>query len=407
MSILLIITDGMADQPIASLNHRTPLEVAFKPNLDHIARLGQNGCLRTTPEGWEVGSDVACLSILGYDVNQNYPARSVLEAAQMDITINNKQMVMRCNLITLENDKISSFTADHISSTEAKVLIDSLNGTLKRELFELYAGNSYRHILKINQASNKLHCILPHNHINADKACLYVQSEDQADKALVRELNQLIDQAQTVLANHPINQARINRGLKPANAISLWAPGTASTLPALNSTYSTLKKGAVISAVDLIKGIGKLAGFEIINVEGATGLADTNYPGKAQATLQALQNRDIVLLHIEAPDEASHEGDLELKLRTIEDIDAQVLAPILQEIKDWSTPPLIALLPDHITSTTTKTHQAGSVPFTVYHPSLEPDQVHSFSESEAKKGIYQFNETSELMDLLVKLNKKL
>ena len=403
MSVLLIITDGMADEPIALLNHQTPLEVALKPNLDTIARLGQNGLLRTTPEGWEVGSDVACLSILGYDVNKHYPARSVLEAAQMDITINEEELVMRCNLITLEDDKISSFTADHISSAEAKVLIDALNVELKSEFVKFYTGNSYRHILKINQFSRMLKCILPHNHIDADKSCLYIHSSDKDDESLIYTLNQLIDQAQTILANHPINQARISRGLKPANAISLWAPGGASSLPTLNSIYPTLKKGTVISAVDLIKGIGKLAGFEIINVDGATGLADTNYQGKAKAAIQALQTNDIVLLHIEAPDEASHEGNLELKLKTIEDIDAQVLAPILRETKGWSNPPLIVLLPDHITSTTTKTHQPGSVPFTVYHPSLEPDQVQFFSESEAKQGVYQFDKTSELMDLMVKL----
>ncbi|WP_155922567.1 hypothetical protein [Bacteroides propionicifaciens] len=213
MSVLLIITDGMADEPIALLNHQTPLEVALKPNLDTIARLGQNGLLRTTPEGWEVGSDVACLSILGYDVNKHYPARSVLEAAQMDITINEEELVMRCNLITLEDDKISSFTADHISSAEAKVLIDALNVELKSEFVKFYTGNSYRHILKINQFSRMLKCILPHNHIDADKSCLYIQSSDKDDKSLIYTLNQLIDQAQTVLANHPINQARISRGL--------------------------------------------------------------------------------------------------------------------------------------------------------------------------------------------------
>ena len=399
MSILLIIADGMADEPIPALDYKTPLELASKPTLDRIAYEGQNGLAKTVPEGWDVGSDTACLSILGYELDQSYPGRSALEATQLNIPIGNDELVMRCNLITVENNHISSFTADHISTSEADELISFLNKKLGNEDITFYTGNSYRHILKVRAESHLLKCNSPHNYIDADKSYLHVQPMEASAESTAQLLNAITDKSCDILSEHPINKERVKRGLKPANAISLWAPGTTPTFEPFNQLHP-LKKGAVISAVDLINGIGGLVGFDVIKVEGATGQANTNYEGKIQAALTALKEYDFVLLHIEAPDEASHDGNLDLKIKTIEDIDKRVLEPLYTEISKMQEAPLIAILPDHITSTLQKIHLKGTVPFTIYHPNLKPDNAVSFSETEAKKGAFQFEDTKSFMDLL-------
>lgn len=399
MSVLLIIADGVADEPIPALGYKTPLEVAHKPTLDLISRLGQNGVLKSVPDDWDVGSDTACLSILGYELNQSYPGRSSLEASQLNIPIKENELVMRCNLITVEDNHISSFTADHISTPEASELISYLNSELGSEEIAFYTGNSYRHILKIKSVSNALKCNSPHNYIQADKSYLHVTPLEENAVRAASILNGITDRSLEILSQHPININRIKQGLKPANAISLWAPGTTPQFMPFSSMYP-ITKGAVISAVDLINGIGGLIGLDIIKVDGATGQSNTNYEGKANAALKALEKNDFVLLHIEAPDEASHDGDIELKIKTIEDIDQKVLAPIFTEINKKDKNTLIAVLPDHITSTLQKIHLRGDVPFVIYHPQLSPDETIFFSEKDATTGRFNIQQTTDFMQLI-------
>lgn len=406
MSVLLIIADGMADEPIPALNYKTPLEVASKPTLDKIACEGQCGVATTVPQGWDVGSDTACLSILGYELDQSYPGRSALEATQLNIPIEESELVMRCNLITVEDNHISSFTADHISTSEADVLIAYLNKELGTDDITFYTGNSYRHILKVRGYSKFLKCNSPHNCINADKSFLYVQSLQSEAEPTAKLLNSLIDKSYSLLDQHPINIQRTKRGLKPANAISLWAPGTTPKFEPFNHLHP-FSNGAVISAVDLINGIGNLIGFEVIAVDGATGDANTNYEGKAKAALTALEKNDFVLLHIEAPDEASHDGNLELKIKTIEDIDQYVLQPIYTEINKLENPPLLAVLPDHITSTSQRVHLEGKVPFAIYHPLLSADTTRAFTETFARNGAYTLKNTVDFMNLIHAISKRL
>ena len=376
MSILIIIGDGMADEPIPELNNRTPLQVAQTPYMDYLASHGWNGLLTTVPLGWEVGSDVACLSILGYDIPTVYQGRSAFEAASLGIPIQENEMVMRCNFISIENNQIQSFTADHISTEEAQQLIAMLNEHLSTPELRFFAGNTYRHLLRLAHQTKAIECLSPHNAIHLSKDHLLIKALTPQAQETADLLNQLILKSQELLANHPINLTRIRQGKLPANSISLWAPGYTPSMKHLDQLFP-IKKGAIISATDLIKGIGYYAGLEVIEVAGATGRHDTNYQGKAQATIQALQNNDFVFLHIEASDEASHDGDYKLKIKTIEDLDEKIIQPILRETNQWSNAPLIALLPDHPTSSLSKVHLREPVPFTIYHAGSgrECDQV--------------------------------
>ena len=406
MSVLLIITDGMADESMPDLNDKTPLEVSDKPTLDALTCMGQTGVLKSVPDAWDVGSDTACLSILGYSLNANYPGRSALEAAQLNISMTEDELVMRCNFITIEDNRISSFTADHISTSEAEVLIETLNQEFSQQPITFFTGNSYRHIIKTKGNAKSLISNSPHNSIQNSKNCLYIEAKDIHSKDTANFLNSIIDQAQIILENHPINISRRQRGLKPANAISFWAPGSNPHFQAFNKLHP-FSKGAVISAVDLIKGIGKLIQFKVIEVDGATGQSNTNYEGKVKAALEAVKENDFVILHIEAPDEASHDGDLYLKIKTIEDIDKRVIKPIYLEISQWTTPPLLVILPDHITSTKQKVHLRGDVPFLIYHPSLQPDRTKVFTESAVRDGMFKLNEPLDFMNLISSVHQTL
>ena len=401
MKYLIILGDGMADEPIASLGNKTPLQAANIPNIDKIAMLGQNGMLDTIPAGFAPGSEIANLSVLGYDVAKVFEGRGSLEAASMGVTIEPNEMAMRCNLICIENGKIKNHSAGHISNEEAGELIVFLEKELGSDIVSFYSGVSYRHLLKMKDGNKALNCTPPHDVTGTLFADVMIQAETSEAKATAGLLNELTLRSQILLENHPINLKRAAAGKDKANSIWLWSPGYKPEMKTLLETYH-LKSGAVISAVDLIKGIGVYAGLKVIEVKGATGLYNTNYEGKAQAAIDALHENDFVYLHIEASDEAGHEGDVELKIKTIEYLDYRVVKPIFDEVSTWNEPVTIAVLPDHPTPCATKTHTKSPIPFIIYRPGQKADDVTVYDEFAAEKGSYGLLRGAEFMKELIK-----
>ena len=386
MKYIIILGDGMADEPIPMLGGKTPLQAAHKPHMDRLARKGRNGLLHTVPAGFKPGSEIANLSVLGYDLNRVFEGRGSLEAASMGVPIEPGEMAMRCNLITIEDDRIKNHSAGHISTEEAKELIEFLQEKLGDETISFYPGVSYRHLLKVKDGVKALHCTPPHDVPGTPFRGVLVQAETPEALPTAELLNGLILKSQALLAAHPVNLRRIAEGKDPANSIWPWSPGYKPDMQTFQELYGLT--GAVISAVDLIKGIGVYAGLKPIEVEGATGLYNTNYEGKTQAALEALKTGDFVYLHIEAPDEAGHEGDCALKIKTIEDIDKFVVGPIVEAVSEWDEPVAIALLPDHPTPCRIKTHTDAPVPFIIYKPGIESDSVSAYDEESARNGAY-------------------
>lgn len=389
----------MADEPIASLGNRTPLQAAKKPYIDMLAAKGKSGELVTIPPGFMVGSEIANLSIMGYDVPKVFEGRGALEAASMGIDILQGEMVMRCNLICIENGKIKNHSAGHISSEEAATLIRFLNENLSDNKVNFYPGISYRHLLKLKGGNKNLDCSPPHDVIGAPFKNVMIKALDSAAQDSADYLNFLILKSHELLKNHPINKMRIAVGKDPANSIWLWSPGYRPKMQTLEELYG-IKGGSVISAVDLIKGIGIYAGLKPIHVEGATGLYDTNYEGKAQEAIKALKDDDFVYLHIEASDEAGHDGNVKLKTKTIEYLDDRVVKPIFEATKNWKEPVTISILPDHPTPCAIRTHTNKPVPFLIYRSNGEADGVKVFDEFESPKGEYGLISGQEFMKLL-------
>lgn len=384
MKYIIILGDGMADEPVESLGNQTPLQYAATPAMDLLARKGNTGLLHTIPEGMHPGSEVANLSVLGYDPVRVLEGRGALEAASMGINILPGEMVMRCNLICIENGKIKNHSAGHISSEEAGILIHYLNEKLAPLFFP---GVSYRHILKMKGGNKHLNCTPPHDVPGTEFRKALIKAVTPEAQETAGYLNDLIIRSQEILENHPVNLKRKAEGKDPANSIWPWSPGYKPQMKPLSETYP-VRTGAVISAVDLIKGIGIYAGLENIEVRGATGLYDTNYEGKAQAALKALQETDFVYVHVEASDEAGHEGDAFLKVKTVEYLDKRLLKPILEAIDTRDEPVTIALLPDHPTPCRLKTHTCSPVPFVIYRPGEMPDEVAEYNEFSVEKGKY-------------------
>ena len=399
MKYIIILGDGMADEPIDSLGNKTPLQVAEIPAMDKLAQLGRSGRLCTIPDGFQPGSEIANLSVLGYNVAQVFEGRGSLEAASMGVQILPGEMAMRCNLIYIENDRIKNHSAGHISSVEAEELIHSLNEHLANEKIRFYPGVSYRHLLKIQDASKKIACTPPHDVSGMQWRGVMIRALEPDAQETADTLNRLIVESQGLLKNHPINWKRIAAGKPPANSVWFWSPGYKPQMQPLSEVFP-IRSGVVISAVDLINGIGIYAGLHPVRVEGATGLYDTNYEGKARAALAALKDHDFVYLHVEASDEAGHEGDVALKIRTIENLDHRIVQPILQEVQQWKEPVTIALLPDHPTPCRLKTHTSDPVPFVIYKPGQAPDAVSSYDEVAAQHGVYGLLKGKEFMDVL-------
>ena len=382
MKHIIFLIDGAADYPLENLGGKTPLMVAKKPNIDALARKGVCGLFQSIPENMPTGSAVANLSVLGYDPEKCFEGRGVLEAASMNVPVHDDELALRCNLICVENGKIKNHSAGHISSEEAAVLIDELNQKLGSEKVKFYPGVSYRHLLIIKgeEFSKKINCAPPHDHPNENISDLLISG----DVATSNFLNDLILKSNAVLENHPINFARAREGKDKANYIWLWSPGKKPQMKTFAELYG--KTGAVISAVDLIKGIGKYAGLDIINVEGATGLFDTNYEGKADACVNALKNHDFVFCHVEASDEAGHEGDADLKIKTIEYFDKRLLARALAGFKEIDDEISIAVLPDHFTPCEKRIHTREPVPFLIFNPQKMSDEIDKFDEESCKNG---------------------
>ena len=403
MKHIIILGDGMADWPSDSLGNRTLLQVSYTPNMDKLARMGRTGQLITVADGFHPGSEVANMSVMGYNLPKVYEGRGPLEAASIGVELQPGDMAMRCNIVCIEGEILKNHSAGHITTEEADVLVKYLQEHLGNERVHFYTGVQYRHLLVIKGGDKHLDCTPPHDVPLHPFRPLMVKAEIPEAQATADLLNDLILKSQDLLKCHPLNLKRMAEGKDSANSIWPWSPGYRPQMEPLSVMYPSIKKGSVISAVDLINGIGVYAGLRRISVEGATGLYDTNYENKVSAALEALKTDDLVYLHIEASDEAGHEGNFDLKRLTIEDLDKRVVGPIYEVVKDWDEPVSIAVLPDHPTPCELRTHTAEPVPFLIYYPGIEPDGVQTFDEMACKDGIYGVMKENEFMNEFIKI----
>jgi 2,3-bisphosphoglycerate-independent phosphoglycerate mutase len=387
MKTIIILGDGMADEPIEALGYKTPLQFAATPCMDFLAAQGATGRLQTVPAGFHPGSEVANLSVLGYHLPDVFEGRGVLEAASMGVELAAGELAMRCNLICVKGNLIKNHSAGHISTEEADELIRFLNERLGSELIRFHTGVSYRHLLVVRGGDKRVGCTPPHDVPLHPFRSHLVKADVPEAADTARLLNELILRSQELLPTHPVNLRRIEQGKDPANSLWPWSPGYRPAMRTLPEMYG-FHSGAVISAVDLIRGIGVYAGLAPILVEGATGLYDTNYEGKAAAAIEALRTHDFVYLHIEASDEAGHEGDVRLKVRTIENLDSRAVRPIYEAVRTWDEPVAIAVLPDHPTPCAIRTHTSDPVPFLIYKPGEPADSVCRFDEAAGHAGRY-------------------
>ena len=398
MKHLIILGDGMADHPVGRLGGKTLLQYASKSYMDMLAREGRTGRLVTIPDDFHPGSEVANTAILGYDLNKVYEGRGPLEAASIGYDMLPDDMAMRCNIITLADGRIKNHHGGHLTTEQSDALIKRLNASLGNDCIRFITGIQYRNLLVIRNANKHIVCAPPHDHPDEPWLPLMVKPEpgweNKHDGARMTAqetanlINDLILKSQEILPHTD----------KETLSIWPWGGGYRPDMKKLADIYPQIKSGAVISAVDLIRGIGHYSGLEIIKVEGATGLADTNYEGKAQAALDALRTHDFVYLHVEASDEAGHDGDLALKLKTIENLDARLVRPIIEEVKSWHDMPVsIALLPDHPTPVEVRTHVNEPVPFAIWHQGIEPDTVQAYDEMSCADGAYGMLKLGEFM----------
>jgi 2,3-bisphosphoglycerate-independent phosphoglycerate mutase len=399
MKGIIVIGDGMADYPLPELGGRTPLMAAETPAMDQIAREGRVGLLRTLEWDLPTGSAVANLSIMGYNPRDTFQGRGVLEAASLGVSLSKTDMAARINLICVEDDHIRSHSAGHISNEAAETLIRDLGGHFRDLNIKLVPGLSYRHVLVVPDGDARLKCAPPHDHVGQNARDLLVQPLVPQAKPTADLLNHLILESQAFLGEHPVNRRRKSDGHQPANSLWPWSPGVKPQMDTFQQRFGL--HGAVITAVDLIKGLGIYAGLDVIPVAGATGLYDTNYEGKADACLQALENHDFVYLHVEAPDEAGHEQNVELKVRCIQDLDQRLLQRILDGLEQRKTEAVIAVLPDHPTPIATGTHTRDPVPVAIRDPRRMPDLVKQFDEENVKGGDLGLLSGAEFIELVV------
>ncbi|MDD4417957.1 MAG: cofactor-independent phosphoglycerate mutase [Bacteroides graminisolvens] len=405
MKHIIILGDGMADWPVKSLGDKTLLQYAKTPYMDMLARMGRNGRLQTVADGFHPGSEVANLSVLGYNLPKVYEGRGALEAASIGIDLKPGEMAMRCNLICIDGEVIKNHSSGHISTEEADVLIQYLQEELGSDKVCFHTGVSYRHLLVIKGGNKQLDCTPPHDVPLQPFRPLLVKPLQTEAEDTASLINELILKSQELLKNHPINLKRIADGKDPANSIWPWSPGYRPQMETLSDTFPGIKSGAVISAVDLIRGIGYYAGLRRLEVEGATGLYDTNYENKVAAALDALKKDDFVYLHIEASDEAGHEGDVDLKIKTIENLDSRAVGPIYEAVKNWDEPVAIAVLPDHPTPCELRTHTKDPIPFLIWYPGIEADSVQTYDEVAACEGSYGLLKEDEFMKTFMLANK--
>jgi len=428
----------MADHKVERLGGKTLLQYARPEYMNRLAKIGRTGRLITVPEGFPPGSEVANTAILGYDLNKVYEGRGPLEAASIGYEMQPDDFAIRCNIITLEDGKIITHNGGNLQTEDARILIDYLNEHLAKPINEkegcervkFICGIQYRHLLVIKGGNKHIVCAPPHDHPNEEWRRLiprplpkregsnYSQDNDETKKVTTprpyREglgagrtadlINDLILRSQELLAKHPYNLAKAAKGERQANSIWPWSGGYRPSMQTLMQQYPQIKTGAVISAVDLIQGIGKYAGLRIIKVPGATGLADTNYEGKAQAAIEALQKDDFVFVHVEATDEAGHDGDLDLKLKAIDYLDLRLIKPIFEAAEQMDEPVCIAILPDHPTPVEQRIHVNEPVPFLIYYKGIEPDEVEHYDEESCVAGCYGLLRLNEFMQEFMKIN---
>jgi len=391
LKYVILVPDGAADRPVKELNGKTPLQVAKIPNMNFIAREGIVGTVKTVPQGTIPGSDVANLTILGYNPLEYFTGRGPLEAASRGISLNPDEFAFRCNLISVEQGILKDYSAGHISSEEGRSIIEALNQKFGTSNVRFLAGVSYRHLMIIKGDFSKILCVPPHNVVNQPIRDNLPQGEDAG---LIRDF---VVSSQEFLENHPVNLRRKERGKNPANMIWLWGQGKAPTFPTVKEKYGL--DGAIISAVDLIKGIGYFAGLEPLEVPGATGYFDTNYEQKAEYALRALEKKDLVFVHVEASDEAGHQGSTKDKIRALENFD-RLVKIILEGLKKYPNYRVL-LVPDHATPLELRIHTDEPVPFALYSSNGSGDGAESFNELSALKGSHHFEEGYELMTFFV------
>ena len=408
MKHIIILGDGMADHAIDRLGGKTPLQYADTPYMNFLAKQGKTGMLNTIPDGFLPGSEVANTAILGYDLNKVYEGRGPLEAASIGYEMQPNDMAIRCNIIELANGRIKNHHGGHLTTEEGNLLIKFLDKELGNDQVKFITGIQYRHLLVIKNGNKHITCAPPHDHPNEEWKPLLVKPEEgyteynsdrMTPQATADLLNDLIIKSQSLLANHPFNRQRTEK----ANSIWPWSGGYRPSMSTLMQLYPDIKSGSVISAVDLIRGIGHYAGLDIIKVPGATGLANTNYEGKASAAIEALKKQDFVFLHIEASDEAGHDGDLDLKLQTIRYLDARIVKPVYEAVSEWEEPVCIALLPDHPTPIEIRTHVKEPVPFAIWHRGIQPDKVTTYDEKSCTRGEYGLLSLQQFMETFMKI----
>lgn len=404
----------MADHPVERLGGKTLLQYADTPYMDMLAKNGRTGRLITIPEGFQPGSEVANTAILGYDLNEVYEGRGPLEAASIGYDMRADDMAMRCNIITLADGRIKNHHGGHLTTEQSDILIKYLDIQLGNEDIKFITGIQYRHLLIIRGGNKHIVCAPPHDHPEEEWRQLMVRPEHgwenrrDGDRMTAQQtadiINTLILKSQQLLEQHPFNKERAAQQKDAANSIWPWSGGYRPKMDTLQQMYPQIKEGDVISAVDLIRGIGRYAGLNRVTVEGMTGLADTNYENKAQAAIDMLRQHDFVYLHVEASDEAGHDGDLELKLKTIENLDRRIVKPVYEEVSTWTdTPVCIAILPDHPTPVELRVHVAEPVPFIIWHPGITPDGVETYDEVSCVSGSYGLLRLEEFMNKFMEL----
>ncbi len=400
MKYVIILGDGMADFPNENLGNKTPLECAKKPTIDNLAKKSVAGMVKTVPDGMKPGSDVANLSVMGYEPDKYYTGRSPLEAVSAGVPLEDTDIAFRVNLVTLSDEDVYEektmidYSSDEITTEEATILINDLAKELNTDTLKLYPGFSYRHILVWKNGKLTFNLTPPHD-ISDKKVTDHLPKGENSDI-----LFDLMKRSVEILKTHPVNLDRIKRGLRPATSMWIWGEGSKTVLPSFESLYNV--KGAVVSAVDLIKGIGASAKLTVAEVEGATGNIHTNFEGKAQASVELLKDNDFLYVHLEAPDECGHRGEIENKVKSIEIIDEKIVKPIYEYLKNSGEDYKIAILPDHPTPLSIKTHVSDPVPFIIYDSTKEINGIETYTEENCRQTALYVEKGKEIVEMLFK-----
>lgn len=407
MKYIVIVPDGVADEPIKELGDKTPLQVSDIKNINELAKKGIVGMAKTVPDSIPPGSDAANLAVLGYNPEEFLTGRSPLEAASMGIDLKPTDVAFRCNLVTLseeedtyEGRKVLDHSGGEISTEEAAVLIDAIEQELGTETIKFYSGVSYRHAMVVENGSDQYYLVPPHDILDQTIKG-YMPTGDMS-----QEIQAMMEKSYEILNNHPINEKRRKEGKKPANSIWIWGQGKKPALTSFKEKFNAT--GTIISAVDLIKGIGICAGLEAPEIEGATGTIHTNYEGKTEKAIESLAcGQDFLYIHVEAPDECSHQGDLEGKIKSMANIDQRIVGPLIDYLNEKKEGFRLLIIPDHPTPIKTRTHSHGKVPFVLYDSRITDREVadQTFDEVSASKGL-NYDRAWELMDVLFETGKE-